>query len=83
MSWAPLNRAQLKTKMIKLKQLNGKELVVNAELISHIETTPNTIITLSTGNKIVVCDTVDEIIQKVILYKRSILQPIVDTNNKE
>jgi flagellar protein FlbD len=63
--------------MIKVKQLNGKELVVNAEMISHIETTPNTVITMTTGNKIVVCDTVDEIVQKVVDYKLSICRPAV------
>lgn len=60
--------------MIKLTQLNGNEIVINAELISHIESTPNTIITLTTGNKIVVCESVDEVIKKVIAYKRQILE---------
>ncbi len=64
--------------MIKVKQLNGKELVINAELISHIETTPNTIITLTTGNKIVVCDTADEVMEKVMEYKRNIVRPVIN-----
>lgn len=69
--------------MIKVKQLNGKELVVNAELISHIETTPNTVITLTTGNKIVVCDSADEIVEKVTVYKRSIVRPLVVDKKEE
>ncbi len=60
--------------MIKVTQLNGKELVINAELISCLEAAQNTIITLTTGNKIVVNDTVDEIIQKVIDYKQRIMK---------
>jgi flagellar protein FlbD len=58
--------------MIKVTQLNNKELIINAELISHIETAPNTIITLTTGNKVVVCETADDIMRRVIEYKRSI-----------
>lgn len=57
--------------MIKLKRLNGKEFVVNCDLIEFIESTPDTVITLITGNKIVVNDTIDEIIKKVIKYKKS------------
>lgn len=58
--------------MIKLKRLNGKEFVVNCEFIEFIESTPDTVITLMSGNKLVVSDTVDEVIQRVVEYKRSI-----------
>lgn len=55
--------------MIKVKRLNGKEFVVNSDLILYVEETPDTIITLTTGQKVVVTDSVDEIIDKVIAYK--------------
>ena len=55
--------------MIKVKRLNGKEFVVNSDLIQFVEETPDTVITLTTGQKIVVVETVDEIIEKVIDYK--------------
>ncbi|WP_325228011.1 flagellar FlbD family protein [Schnuerera sp.] len=55
--------------MIKVKRLNGKEFVVNSDLIQYVEETPDTVITLTTGQKIVVVETVDQIIEKVIAYK--------------
>lgn len=58
--------------MIRLKRLNGKEFVVNCELIEFVESTPDTVVTLTCGNKMVVCETVDEVIDKVVKYKQSI-----------
>ena len=55
--------------MIKVKRLNGKEFVVNSDLICYVEETPDTVITLTTGQKVVVVETVDEIIDKVITFK--------------
>ncbi|SMP47307.1 flagellar FlbD family protein [Anoxynatronum buryatiense] len=58
--------------MIRLKRLNQSEIVINAELIQAIEETPDTVITLTNGQKIVVADSIDEILEKVIQYKRNI-----------
>ncbi len=55
--------------MIKVKRLNGKEFVVNSDLILYVEETPDTVITLTTGQKVVVVNTIDEIIDKVIEFK--------------
>lgn len=55
--------------MIKVKRLNEKEFVVNSDLILFIEETPDTVITLTNGQKIVVADSVDEVIDKVVAYK--------------
>lgn len=62
--------------MIKVVRLNGRELVVNAELIQFVESTPDTVITLSTKEKILVKESVDGIIDKVINYRRLIRTPI-------
>jgi len=62
--------------MIKLTRFNGKELVVNAELIKFLESTPDTVVTLTTKEKILVRNSVDEIINKVIEYQRSIKKRI-------
>lgn len=61
--------------MIKVTRLNGEQLVINAELIELIEAKPDTIITLSTGEKYIARDKVDEIIEKVIRYKQTINLP--------
>ena len=58
--------------MIQLTRLNGKMLAVNAELIEFVESTPDTILTLNTGHKVLVRESVDEVIDKVIDYKRRI-----------
>ncbi len=58
--------------MIKLRRLNGKEFVLNAELIETIEKTPDTVITLINEHKYVVGDDVDEVIGKVIEYKQKL-----------
>lgn len=58
--------------MIKVTRLNGTELVMNAELIQTIEATPDTVLTLTTDHKYVVREDVDEIVARVISYKRAI-----------
>ncbi|MFC1490704.1 flagellar FlbD family protein [Candidatus Latescibacterota bacterium] len=64
--------------MISLTRLNDSVLVVNSELIEFIEAMPDTIITLTTGQKILVKETVEEIVEMVKDYKRDIYQyPIV------
>jgi flagellar protein FlbD len=58
--------------MIRVTLLNDREIVINADLIELVEETPDTIITLSTDKKIIVKESVDEIISRVIAYKRRI-----------
>ncbi len=62
--------------MIKLTRLNDTEIVVNADKIKYVESTPDTIVTLMNNEKILVSNTMDELIQKVIEYKR-ISYPVV------
>jgi flagellar protein FlbD len=58
--------------MIKVTRLNGKGIVVNAELIRFVEQTPDTMITLTSGDKITVRETMDEVVERAIEYARSI-----------
>jgi flagellar protein FlbD len=58
--------------MIKVTRLNGKEFVVNAELIQYVEATPDTIITLVNHEKLVVKEPVDEVVRRTIEYGRSL-----------
>ncbi|TCS82945.1 flagellar FlbD family protein [Tepidibacillus fermentans] len=50
--------------MIKVNRLDGSEFVINGLLIESVESTPDTIVTLTTGKKIMVKQSVDEIIQR-------------------
>lgn len=58
--------------MIRLTGMNNKELIINCELIEKIDEVPETIITITNGNKYIVLDTPDEIIEKVIEFKKRI-----------
>ena len=58
--------------MIRLTRLNHVPLVLNSDLIEHIEITPDTVISLTTGQKMVVLETADEVVQRVVEFRRSI-----------
>ena len=60
--------------MIKLTRYDGKEVIVNAELIQYVEAKPDTIITLTTGEKIITKESQEEVIKRVIHYKQTIHQ---------
>lgn len=63
--------------MIVVTRLNNTLLVMNPDLIVFIEETPDTMITLSNGEKIVVQEKVGEVIKKVLDYRRSIFNPSI------
>jgi flagellar protein FlbD len=56
--------------MIKLTRLDGEPFVLNAELIRYIERRPDTFITLTSGDRIVVVETMDEVIDRAVDYQQ-------------
>jgi flagellar protein FlbD len=60
--------------MIKLTRFKTKshEFVLNAELIESVEETPDTVITLTNGNKVIVEESMDDIVRLVIEYRREL-----------
>ena len=58
--------------MIHVTRLNHTEVVLNSDLIEQIETTPDTIISLTTGEKLMVRESSDEIVRRVIGFRRAI-----------
>ncbi len=58
--------------MIKLEKLNGSVVVVNAELIESVESAPDTVINLATGNRFLVRNPLDEVIALVVEYKKKV-----------
>jgi flagellar protein FlbD len=58
--------------MIKLTRINGHEFVVNAHLIKFVESTPDTLVTLRDGEKIMVRETPDEVVHRAVEYRRSL-----------
>jgi flagellar protein FlbD len=61
--------------MIQLTRLNGQPIMVNADLIESVETTPDTVITLISGNKLIVRDSMETIQQRIVEFKRKIYGP--------
>ncbi len=56
--------------MIKVTRLNGDELVINADLIEFVEALPDTIISLVTGKKIMIKESIDTVITRAAEFKR-------------
>ncbi len=68
--------------MIKVRRLNGKEYVINADLIETLESTPDTVISLTSGKKYVVQEDIEEVIARVKEYYRAIYSngPVKEQN---
>jgi flagellar protein FlbD len=60
--------------MIEVTRPDGRKIILNAELILSIEETPDTVITLTSGIKILVTERINVIIDSVVEYKRKIHQ---------
>lgn len=58
--------------MIHVTRLNNASLVLNADLIEHIETTPDTVVSMTTGQKYVVKESAEEIVERVVEFRRRI-----------
>jgi flagellar protein FlbD len=71
--------------MIRLTRINHVPLVLNSDLIEHLEVTPDTVIAMTSGQKFMVIESADEVIQKVIDFRRSITErpQAVATNSEE
>lgn len=68
--------------VITVTRFNKTQLVINADWIETVESTPDTVITLTNGKKFVVAETVEEIIELVIKYKHKtyFLDRIINSN---
>jgi len=64
--------------MIQLTRLNHIPLVLNSDLIEHIEITPDTVITLTSGQKIMVLEPAAEVVDRVVAFRRSILNGVLN-----
>lgn len=61
--------------MIALIRLNGQPVLLNCDLIESVEETPDTVVTLTSGNKLIVRDRMAEVQAKVMEFKRKIYGP--------
>jgi uncharacterized protein YlzI (FlbEa/FlbD family) len=68
---------QQEPNMIQLTRLNKYPLVVNSDLIKFVEQAPDTVITLVSGEKIVVRESAETVLERVVQFRRSVLQGIM------
>jgi flagellar protein FlbD len=64
--------------MIALTRLNGQQFVMNAEKIRYIEATPDTVVCCDTGEKMMVRETLAEVMRRAIEYARTIRRPVTE-----
>jgi uncharacterized protein YlzI (FlbEa/FlbD family) len=62
--------------MIRLTRLNNTPITINSDLIKLMENAPDTVITLVTGEKIVVLESSDEVVQRIVDFRRRILSAL-------
>jgi len=58
--------------MIRLTRLSRASVILNSDLIEHIEETPDTLITLTSGQKLMVMESPEDIISKVIEFRSAL-----------
>lgn len=58
--------------MIHVTRLNAAPLILNSDLIEHIDVTPDTVITLTTGQSLRVRESAEEVVRRVVQFRRSI-----------
>jgi flagellar protein FlbD len=61
--------------MIRLTRINHAPFILNADMIEHVEITPDTVIAMVNGQKFMVSESADEVIQRVIEFRRAIARP--------
>ena len=57
--------------MIKLTRLDGEAFVLNAELIRYVESRPDTFVTLTTGDRLIVRESMEEVVERAVRYQQS------------
>lgn len=68
--------------MILVTRLNGESLAVNADLIQRVESTPDTVVTLVDGSKLVVSESLDVVIDRVRLFRASVMVAAEDLRSR-
>jgi flagellar protein FlbD len=66
--------------LIRLTRINGQQITVNSDLIKFVESNPDTLIALVSGDKILVRETADEVLARVIEFKRAVITGLLMMN---
>ena len=62
--------------MVKVTKFSGVEVALNADLIETIEATPDTVIALTNGKKLMVKETMEEIVERVVEYRKRVFENV-------
>lgn len=67
--------------MIRVTRINNDSVVINSDLIEHIEMVPDTMIALTNGHRLFVKETADEVVDRIVDFRRRILShPWIETS---
>ncbi len=69
--------------MIRLTRLNSAPIVVNSDLIEHVDITPDTVIMMTTGQVFRVRESADEVIARVVQFRRQVAEPAPVAENPD
>ncbi|MEO8125666.1 MAG: flagellar FlbD family protein [Bryobacteraceae bacterium] len=69
--------------MIRLTRINRQPVVLNSDLVEHLESTPDTVITLISGQKMVVLESPDEVVKRVIEFRRALTERLANCSYQE
>ena len=56
--------------MIRLTRINRQSIILNSDLVEHLESTPDTVITMTSGQKLIVLESTDEVVKRIIEFRR-------------
>jgi len=66
--------------MIRITRLNGQEVYVNADLIMFLEKSPDTVVTLENGKKLMAKESIPEVVERIVEFKSRCLPKVVGEN---
>lgn len=69
--------------MIHVSRLDDSDLIVNSDMIEFVESTPDTIVTLTDGKKLIVKETPEEIVERIVSFRRRVMQPLTEEDGTE
>ena len=61
----------MEPRMIRLTRLAGEPFILNADLIEYVEARPDTFVTLTTGQRVVVAESMDEVMRRAVAYQQT------------
>jgi flagellar protein FlbD len=69
--------------MIRVTRINNHSILLNSDLIEQIETVPDTTIALTTGQRLFVRESADEILSRIVEFRRRISAGVPEGNTNE